>query len=79
MKRLIIHPQDRTTDFLSSIYKDWDEVELHRERLTSRELKQLFHHCPQSTQILLLGHGCSQGLLFRDDDTKDEFGLYGRV
>ena len=73
MKRLIIHPQDRTTDFLKNIYDGWEDSEIHTEKLTSKEVKQLFHHSPTTSQIMLLGHGSYKGLFYREDDTKSLF------
>lgn len=73
MKRLIIHPQDRTTDFLKIIYEGWEDSEIHTEKLTSKEVKQLFHHCPTTSQIMLLGHGSYKGLFYREDETKPLF------
>lgn len=73
MKRLIIHPEDRTTAFLKTIYEGWEDSEIHTEKLTSREVKKLFHHCSPTSQIMLLGHGSDKGLFYREDDTKPEF------
>ncbi|MBQ0007927.1 MAG: hypothetical protein KBT40_04340 [bacterium] len=63
MKKLIIHPKDSSTDFLKSIYKGLDEVELYTRHLTSKKVNRLFHHCPETSQIILLGHGVEKGLL----------------
>ncbi len=73
MKRLIIHPQDRTTDFLKTIYDGLEDSVIYTERLTSRGVNQLFHHCPPTSQIMLLGHGSDKGLFYREDDTKPLF------
>lgn len=73
MRRLIIHPKDRTTDFLKSLYEGCEDAEVHTERLTSKEVKHLFHHCPSAAQIVLLGHGSDKGLFYRADDTLPDF------
>jgi len=73
MKRLIIHPKDRSTDFLKLIYEGWVDVEMHREHMSGAEMNRVLHHTPLSTQILLLGHGSDAGLFYRNDDTMPEF------
>ena len=73
MKRLIIHPQDHTTDFLTTLYEGWSDITVYTNKLTSKEMNHLFHHCSPAAQIMLLGHGSDKGLFFRADDSKDEF------
>lgn len=73
MKRLIIHPKDHTTDFAKALYDGWADIEVHNERLTSREVNHLFHHCTPTTQIVLLGHGSDKGLFYREDSHQEGF------
>ena len=73
MKRLIIHPQDHTTDFLTALYEGWSDITVYTNKLTSKEMNHLFHHCSPAAQIMLLGHGSDKGLFFRADDSKNEF------
>lgn len=73
MKKLIIHPKDSSTDFLKSIYKGLDEVELYTGKLSSKEVNRLFHHCPETSQIILLGHGFEKGLLRRVEKVNEFF------
>jgi len=67
MKRLIIHPKDHTTAFASALYEGWADADVHNEKLTSKEVNHLFHHCSLATQIILLGHGSDKGLYYRED------------
>ena len=73
MKRLIIHPQDHTADFLTTLYEGWSDITVYTKKLTSKEMNHLFHHCSPAAQIMLLGHGSDKGLFFRADDSKNEF------
>ena len=57
MKRLVIHPQDHTTDFLTALYEGWSDITVYNDKLTSKEVNHLFHHCSPATQIMLIGHG----------------------
>jgi hypothetical protein len=61
MKTLVIHPADRSTDFLKKIYegKDWT---INNDFLGSRKkvIKQIKEH----DRIIMMGHGCSSGLFF---------------
>lgn len=59
MKTLVIHPKDKTTDFLSSIYdgKDWNVI---TENPSNSLLKsQIKNH----DRIVMLGHGTQYGLI----------------
>lgn len=69
---LVIHPNDRTTDFLSVLY-DRTDVKVADHNASKREIEHLLHHCPQQERILLLGHGSGRGLFSRTDDTIPEF------
>lgn len=68
MKTLIIHPKDKTTDFLSSIY-DGKNYSVINYNITEEQLKiEIINH----DRIIMLGHGCEDGLigfgkLFIDD------------
>lgn len=73
MKRLIIHPKDHTTAFASALYEGWADADVHNEKLTSKEVNHLFHHCLPTTQIFLLGHGSDKGLYYREDSRIEGF------
>lgn len=73
MKRLIIHHKDHTTAFASALYEGWTDADVHNEKLTSKEVNRLFHHCSPTTQIILLGHGSDKGLYYREDSHSEGF------
>ena len=60
MKTLIIHPDDRSTDFLRSIYRHLDNMTLITKNISRGTLHELI--CSHD-QIVMLGHGTSNGLL----------------
>ena len=63
MKTLVIHPDDRTTDFLKQIYEghDWTVITEHKPRLNKKEfLKQVNEH----DRIIMMGHGYPNGLFY---------------
>ena len=58
---LVIHPDDRSTDFLKQIYegRDWTVITERRATLSKKEfLKQLDAH----DRIIMMGHGYPGGL-----------------
>lgn len=59
MKTLVIHPSDRSTDFLKVIYseKDWTII---NDRPTKKDLKTLIK---SHDRIVMLGHGTEDGLI----------------
>jgi len=60
MKTLIIHPEDRSTDFLRPIYRDIKDATVLTKNISRRRLeKEIRSH----DQILMLGHGSPYGLL----------------
>jgi hypothetical protein len=58
MKTLVIHPKDKTTDFLSEIYSDQDWIVLS-ENISHSSLKKLMN---DHERIIILGHGDEKGL-----------------
>lgn len=58
MKTLVIHPKDKTTDFLSEIYhgQDWLIV---CDNVSKSVLKKLIN---EHDRIIMLGHGDEKGL-----------------
>jgi len=59
MKTLVIHPSDRSTDFLKVIYMDKDWTVINDVRVSKRQLKmQIMAH----DRIVMLGHGSPDGL-----------------
>lgn len=60
MKTLVIHPDDRTTDFLEIIYKGKGYTVITDRKLYKSDLmKQIKKH----DRIIMMGHGCPWGLL----------------
>lgn len=69
---LVIHPKDKTTAMLSALY-DGLEAQVVADNRSTKEVGHLLHHISTQERIMLLGHGSDKGLLFREDDSKDEF------
>ncbi len=59
MDRLVIHPKDRTTEFLSGIYQDHD-VTLVTGGVSKHRLKEMIQ---AHDQTIMLGHGTPSGLM----------------
>jgi hypothetical protein len=59
MKTLVIHPDDRSTDFLCPIYKPVKNKTVFRGGVTKDQLKKYIR---DHDRILLLGHGSPDGL-----------------
>ncbi len=59
MKRLIIHPQDPSTTFLSSIYRNLDDITVITSGITKQNLQK---YIAEADQILMMGHGSPNGL-----------------
>ena len=59
MKTLIIHPDDRSTDFLRSIYRDLKDATVITSDVPRKELHHLIE---QHEQVVMLGHGSPGGL-----------------
>ena len=69
---LVIHPKDRTTAMLSTLYAGL-EAQVVDGDCSTKEMNRLLHHVPVQERIMLLGHGSDKGLFFRQDDSKDVF------
>ena len=69
---LVIHPKDRTTSVLSTLYEGMD-ANMISSNCSNKTMEHLLHHVSTQEQIMLLGHGSDKGLFYREDDTKDEF------
>ena len=67
MKTLVIHPKDRTTDFLKPIYENIPNATILTEGLKSDVIKLIKEH----DRIMMMGHGSPWGLFgvgrFRED------------
>lgn len=63
MKTLVIHPQDRSTDFLSAIYKDIPLATVLRGEYPPKiPIKEVNELIESHDRIIMLGHGCPLGL-----------------
>ena len=69
---LVVHPKDRTTSVLSTLYEGMD-ANVVSGKCSNKEMEHLLHHVSTQERIMLLGHGSDKGLFYREDDTKDEF------
>ena len=69
---LVVHPKDRTTSVLSTLYEGKD-ANVISCNCSNKEIEHLLHHVSSQERIMLLGHGSDKGLFYREDDTKDEF------
>ena len=59
MKTLIIHPEDKSTDFLTPIYSGFDNTTVIRGGMSKSEVnKQIEKH----DRIMMMGHGSPGGL-----------------
>ena len=59
MKTLVIHPTDKSTDFLTVIYSELDCTVL-RDNISHSKLKKLIK---EHDRIVMLGHGTELGLI----------------
>ena len=69
---LVIHPKDRTTAMLSTLYEGLG-VNVLSGDCSTKEMNRLLHHVSPQERIMLLGHGSDKELFFRHDDSKEVF------
>lgn len=62
MKQLIVHMDDRSTDFLKEIYRDVADITVITEDMPTSELNELIL---AHDRVVMLGHGSSAGLFGR--------------
>ncbi len=60
MKRLVIHPNDASTAFLTKVYENLDGVTLVQGDVTGAEIKRLI---ATHDQVMMMGHGSAFGLM----------------
>lgn len=77
---LVIHPSDRTTDFLRTLYEGREDVRLLTGKESRKELGSILFHLRPGERAMLLGHGtdareygiaCSQEALDRENVNND--------
>ncbi len=71
MKTLIVHPEDKTTEFLTAIYANLNKKTVIKGGVSKSELRELIE---VHDRVLLLGHGSPYGLLSRGQFS--DAGLY---
>ena len=71
---LVIHPSDRTTDFLRTLYEGREDVRLLTGKETRKELGSILFHLRPGERVRLLGHGTDAGLFRLEED--GEYRLY---
>jgi len=59
MKTLVIHPKDKSTDFLKQIYADLDDVTLVTGGWSQDRIKEAIQ---THDQVIMMGHGSPNGL-----------------
>jgi hypothetical protein len=62
MKTLVIHPEDHTTEFLTTIYANLNNKTVIKGGVSKSELRELIK---AHDRVLMLGHGSPYGLLSR--------------
>jgi hypothetical protein len=70
-KTLIIHPDDRSTDFLKPIYSNVENPTLITGGCTKTQIKELIE---SHDQVIMLGHGSPGGLFSMGQFDDDTFG-----
>ena len=60
---IVVHPNDPSTKMLSLIYEDIKDVTFFDSRKQREEILMAIAAAPREEPILLLGHGCPNGLL----------------
>lgn len=60
MKTLVIHPSDKTTDFLSTIYADTDWSVITSRRIQRGQIRKAIK---EHDRIVCMGHGDPSGLI----------------
>ena len=59
---IVVHPNDPSTRMLSLIYEDIKDVTLFDSWEQREEILKTIAAAPREEPILLLGHGCPNGL-----------------
>ena len=59
MTTLVIHPKDRSTDFLTPIYDSLNEAKVVKG---NKNMGQIINELEHHDRTLMMGHGCPSGL-----------------
>jgi len=60
MKTLIIHPEDESTDFLETVYKDVENKTVVRGGVSKDDIHKMIQ---QHDRVMMMGHGVPYGLM----------------
>lgn len=71
---LVIHPSDKTTDFLRTLYEGREDVRVLTGGESRKELGSILYHLRPGERVMLLGHGTDAGLFRLEED--GEYRLY---
>ena len=52
---LVVHPTDKTTDFLKCLYADKDIIRILDQRYSNSQINSALFHSSMYEQIMLLG------------------------
>ena len=63
---LVIHPKDRTTDFLHALYDGMEGARVLRGEESRNHLASALYHLPPGEPVMLLGHGSPDGLFRKE-------------
>lgn len=77
MKYLVIHPKDKSTDFLKAIYAGLDDVTVLSENLSTEKVTEEL--LKDYDTVLILGHGWQGGLYDRIAKTTVVNGMHARL
>lgn len=59
---IVIHPKDKTTEFLKKIYSGKNHIKLIDETWNNRRIRETIGTADKNEIVMMLGHGCVQGL-----------------
>lgn len=65
---LVIHPQDRSTEFLRALYEKMEGVTLLCGGESRKQLASILYHRPPGELFMLLGHGGAEGLFRKEEE-----------
>lgn len=74
---LVIHPKDQSTDFLKILYEGREDVRLIDGYTSSKEIRHLLNHVHPGETVLLLGHGCPDGLFALEENCYRLINMHG--
>ena len=78
---IIIHPNDNSTRFLKRLYSGYGEQTLLTEENNNKAIKEALMNENDSRILMMLGHGCPQGLFAPRKDKNYQNGIdqFGRL